>query len=151
MNSLCGDKCSYVCPQTWLYEARTNIALSPTMGFFNENDSLAYFAILGELSSGLSFTAGFFNTLSFLSLLVGFFRGQGRTYLATPLCFNWLKKIKYQKRIFFAFCTKFEDIPSRAYFITVTLEKPWTRVHVKYILPNGAFVSTFATFVQKWA
>ena len=29
------------------------------MGFLNENDSLAYFAILGELSSGLSFTVGF--------------------------------------------------------------------------------------------
>ena len=43
------------------------------MGFLNENDSLAYFAILGELSSGLSFTVGFFKALSFLSLLVGFF------------------------------------------------------------------------------
>ena len=28
------------------------------MGFLNENDSLAYFAILGELSSGLSFYCG---------------------------------------------------------------------------------------------
>ena len=33
-------------------EARINTSLSPTMGFFNESDSLAtYFAILGELSS----------------------------------------------------------------------------------------------------
>ena len=78
------------------------------MGFLNENDSLAYFAILGELSSGLSFNVGFFKTLSFLSLLVGFFRGQGRTYLETPLCFSWLKKTKYQKRNFLAFCTIFE-------------------------------------------
>ena len=39
------------------------------MGFLNENDSLAYFAILGELPSGLSFTVGFFKTASFLSLL----------------------------------------------------------------------------------
>ena len=71
--------------QTWLNEARlNNIGLSPTMGFLNENDSLAYVAILGELSSGLSFTVGFFKTLIFLSLLVGFFRGQGRAYLATP-------------------------------------------------------------------
>ena len=53
------------------------------MGFLNENDSLAYFAILGGLSSGLSFTVGFFKTLNVLSLLVGFVRGQGRTHLAT--------------------------------------------------------------------
>ena len=62
-----------VCPQTWLNETRTNTGLSPTMGFSNENDSLAYFAILGELLSSLSFTVAFFNTLSFLPLLVGFF------------------------------------------------------------------------------
>ena len=56
MDRSCGDTCSYVCPQTWLNESRTNIGLSPTMGFCNENDSLAYLAILGDLSSGLSFT-----------------------------------------------------------------------------------------------
>ena len=32
----------------WLNEARTNIGLSPTMGFLNENNSLAYFAILRD-------------------------------------------------------------------------------------------------------
>ena len=42
--------------QTWFNEARTNRGLSPTMGLLNVDDSLAYFAILGELSSGLSFT-----------------------------------------------------------------------------------------------
>ena len=41
-------------------------SLSPTMGFLNENDSLAYYAILGELSPGLSFTIGFFK--AFLDL-----------------------------------------------------------------------------------
>ena len=51
MDKLCGDTCSYVCPQTWLNEARRNIGLSPAMGFLNKNDSLAYFEILpGELS-----------------------------------------------------------------------------------------------------
>ena len=45
VDRLCGDTCSYVCPQTWLEEARTNIGLSPTMGFLNENESLACFAI----------------------------------------------------------------------------------------------------------
>ena len=43
-------------------EARTNIGLSPTLVFLNENNSLAYFAILGELSSGLYFSVGFFQT-----------------------------------------------------------------------------------------
>ena len=65
MDRLCGDTCSYVCPQTWLNEAeaRTSIGLSPTMGFLNENDILALiFAILGELLSGLSFTVDFFKT-----------------------------------------------------------------------------------------
>ena len=49
VDRLCGDICSYVCPQTWLNDARTNIGLSPTMSFLNENDSLAYFVILREL------------------------------------------------------------------------------------------------------
>ena len=31
------------------YKAREDIGLPTTMGFWNENDSLAYFAILGEL------------------------------------------------------------------------------------------------------
>ena len=84
VDRLYGDTCSYICPQIWLNEARTNIGLSPAMGFLNENDSLAYSAILGELSSGLSFTMGFFKTSGFPLLLVGFLRGQGRTYLATP-------------------------------------------------------------------
>ena len=38
---------------------------SRTMGFLNENDSLAYLAILGELSSSLSY-CGLFKTSSFL-------------------------------------------------------------------------------------
>ena len=59
MDRLCGDICSYVCRQTWLNEARMNIGLSPTMDFLNENDSSAYFAIMGELLSDLSFTVGF--------------------------------------------------------------------------------------------
>ena len=84
MDRFCEETCSYVCPQTWLNDAKTNIGLSVTMGFLNENDNLAYFANLQDFSSGLSFTVGFFNTLGFLSLLVGFFRGQGKAFLATP-------------------------------------------------------------------
>ena len=71
-------------PRLGLTKTKTNIGLSPTLGFLNENDSLAYFAVLGELSLGLSFAVGFFKTLSFLSLSVGFLRGQGKTYLAIP-------------------------------------------------------------------
>ena len=84
MDRLLGDTGSYVCSQTCLNEAKTNIGLSSTMGFLNESDSLAYFSIFGESSSGISFTAGFFKPLSFLSSLVGFFRGQEKTSLATP-------------------------------------------------------------------
>ena len=84
VNRVCGDTCSYVCPQTWLNEARINTGLSPTIDFLDENDSLAYFEILGELPAGLSFTVEFFMTLSFLLLTGGFFGGRGRTYLATP-------------------------------------------------------------------
>ena len=58
----------------WASLSKDKQGLSPTTRFLNENDSLAYFAILGELSSGLSFTVGYFKTFSFLSLLVG----QGR-------------------------------------------------------------------------
>ena len=46
------------------------------MGFLNENDSFAYFAVLVELSSRLSLTVGFFKTISFLSLLVCFSGGK---------------------------------------------------------------------------
>ena len=54
------------------------------MGFLNENDSLAYYAVLGELLPGLSLTIGFFKAFDFLLLSVGFIEGPGRTYLTTP-------------------------------------------------------------------
>ena len=69
VDRLCGDTCSYVRPQIWLNEARTDIGLSLTTGFLNENDWLVYFLIFGELSSSMSFIVGFFKTSSFLSLL----------------------------------------------------------------------------------
>ena len=84
------------------------LCLSPTMGFFNENDSLAYSAILERIVVRSVFTVGFFKTLSFLSLLVGFFRGQGRTYISTPLSLVGLRRPNIRKEIFLAFCTKFE-------------------------------------------
>ena len=74
------------------------------MGILNANDSLAqfwlYLAILGELSSDLSFTVGFFKSLSFSHYQLAF-SGEKRTYLATPLCLSWLKKTRYQKNIIF--------------------------------------------------
>ena len=36
VDRLRGDTCPYVCPQTGLNQAQTNIALSQTMGFLNE-------------------------------------------------------------------------------------------------------------------
>ena len=65
LDRLWGNTYFHVCPQTCLNEARTNIGLSLTMGFLNENDCLAYFAILGELLSGLSFTVGFLRFKAF--------------------------------------------------------------------------------------
>ena len=41
-----GNTCSYVCPQTWLKQAQTNIALSQTIGFLNENITWAFLCIL---------------------------------------------------------------------------------------------------------
>ena len=46
------------------------MGLSPTMGF-SMKMTVAYFAILGEFSSGMSFTLGFFKILSSL-------QGEGR-------------------------------------------------------------------------
>ena len=104
VDRLCADTSFYICPQTWLNEARTNRYVPPTMAFLNEKDSLAYSAMLGELSSGLSFTIGFFKTFKF-SLIISW---RGRTYLTAPLSFSWLKKTKYQKSNFVDFLTKFE-------------------------------------------
>ena len=61
--------------------ARTNICLFPTMGFLNVNDSVAYFAILGELSSGLSFIVGFFKTFTF-SLIISWLFQDARKDIA---------------------------------------------------------------------
>ena len=69
------DTCSYVCPQTWLNKARAQIGLSSTMGFLNENDSQTYFAILRELSSGLSFTGGLFLYFKFSLIITWLFQG----------------------------------------------------------------------------
>ena len=116
------------------------------MGFLNESDSLAYFSIL-ENCRQVCFFFCFFKTLSFLSLLVGFFRGQRKTYLATPYCFSWLKKTKYQNRIFLAFYTKF-----KRHTLQRRLSRNFgqARVHVKYVLLKGALMSkTVSTFVQK--
>ena len=74
VDRLCGDTYFYVCLQTWFNEARTNIGMSPTMEFLNENDSLAYYAILGELSSGLSLTVGFFQDVWFSLIISGLFQ-----------------------------------------------------------------------------
>ena len=57
------------------------------MGFFNENDSLAYFAILGELSSGLSFTVGFLKTLKFSLIISWLFQGARKDIPSKALMF----------------------------------------------------------------
>ena len=52
-------------PRLDLIKAGHTLGLSPAMGFLNENDSFAYFAILRELSSGLTFIG--FSRLSIFS------------------------------------------------------------------------------------
>ena len=72
-----------------------------TISFLNENDSLAYFATAGELSPGLSFTVGFFKTLSFLIIIWLFqvakkdqrcVHVQNRCHLCPESRFNWTKR-----------------------------------------------------------
>ena len=57
------------------------------MGFLNEKDSLAYFAILGELSSRLSFTVGFFKALSFSFIISWLLQGARRDIPRNTLMF----------------------------------------------------------------
>ena len=70
-------------PRLGLTKAGHTLGLSPAMCFLNENDSFAYFSVLGELSSGFDFNHGIFKVFDFLSILVGFFRGAEGTFLAT--------------------------------------------------------------------
>ena len=68
------------------------------MGFLNETYSLAYFAILGELLPGLSSTLSFFKTFGFLSLLLGFFKGDcfksDSSFFLCYLSTNWNNRTK---------------------------------------------------------
>ena len=108
------------------------------MGFLNENDSLAYFKIFGEFSSGLFFTVSVYRILSFLSLLVGFSGGMEERTSQHPNFLVGLRRPNIRRVIFWAFLAKFE----RHGDSRETLD----RAHVKYVLPKGAFISTF---VQK--
>ena len=65
-----------------MFVPRLGKGLSPTMGFLDENENLAYFAILGDLSSDLSFLWAF-QDFKFSPIISWLFQGQGRTYLAT--------------------------------------------------------------------
>ena len=115
------------------------------MGFLNENDSLAYFAILGELSSTLSFIVGFFKTLSFLSLLVCFSGGKEGFTSQHPNSLVGLRRPNIKREFFWLSALNLKDISYNG-DSRETLDK----VHVKYVLPKGALMSkTIATFVQK--
>ena len=87
-------------------ESRTNIGLSPTMGFLNENDSLAYFCNLGRLVVRSVFycgLAGFFKTLKFSLIISSLFQKATKDIPRYTIMFSWLKKTKYQKRSCFGF------------------------------------------------
>ena len=56
-----------------------------------------------------------------------------------------LRRPNVRIEFFLAFCNNLKDIPSNS-----DSPKTLDRVHVKYVLPKGAFMSiTVATFVQK--
>ena len=61
------------------------------MGVLNENDTLAYFAILGDLSLVLSSTVGFLKTLIFLTLSVISwpFQGAKKDIPRKTIMFSW--------------------------------------------------------------
>ena len=117
------------------------------MSFLNENDSLAYHAILRELSSGLSFTVGFFRILSFLSLLVRFFRGkEGQASPSQhPNVLVGLRRPNIRRYFFLFSVPNLKCIPYNG-----NSRETLDMIHVKYVLPKGAFISKpVATFVQK--
>ena len=110
--------------------------------FLNENDSLAYFAVLGESVVRLVF---FFKTLSFRSLLLAFSGGkEGHTWQHPNVLVD-LRRPNIRGEIFWTFHIKFERHTSQR-----RLSQNLRWVHVKYVLHKGAFMSkTVATFVQK--
>ena len=71
------------------------------MGFLKENNSQAYFAILGELSSGLSFTMGFFKTKC--SLISWPFQGARKDILRNTLMFQLDYEDQISEEKFFCF------------------------------------------------
>ena len=79
------------------------------MSFLNENDSLAYSAIFGELSLGLSFTVGFFKTLAFLLLSVGFFQ-EGHTSQHPHVLVD-LRRPNIRREFFCLSSLNLKDIP----------------------------------------
>ena len=74
--------------QTWLNDVKTNIGLSPTIGFLNENDSLAYFESWQEWSSCLSFTVGFLKTFKFSLIISWLFQGARKDIPRNTLMFQ---------------------------------------------------------------
>ena len=64
---------------------------------FHENVTLAYFVFLGDQSSALSASAGFFVTYGCRMMVVGFFSWPRGTHLTTLQCFSCLQKTKYRK------------------------------------------------------
>ena len=138
--------CSYVGSQTWLNDARTNIGLSQTMGFLNENDSLAYFANFGRIFVRSVINCGLFQDIKF-SLIISFlFQGSRKEKPRNTLIFYLAQEDQISEEKFsWLFALNLKDIPYNSHS-----RETLKRVHVKYVLPKGPFMSkTVATFVQK--
>ena len=83
--------------------------------------------------SGLSFTVSFFKTLSFLLLLADFFRGKDGHTSQHPHVLVGIRRLNIRE-IFWLSTLNFKDNPFNG-----GSHETLDRVHVKYVLPRGAF------------
>ena len=101
-----------------------------------------------ELSTGLSYTVGFFKTLSLPSFghnQLAFSGGKEGQTLHHPNILVDLRRPNIGREFFWLSTLNLKDIPYNDDFCETS-----DRVHGKYVLPTGAFMSKIvATFVQK--
>ena len=119
----------------------------PNYWLFEWNDSLAYYTILGEVWSSLSFIVVFFKTLNFLLLLLVFFsrHKEEHTSQYPNVLVGLIRWPMIRKKLFWLSTLVLKDIPHNS-----ESRETLNRVHVKYVLPKDAFMSrTAAIFVLK--
>ena len=126
-------------PKPQLNQTRTNVCLSSTVGFLQENIPLTYFVLLADRSSALSLSVCFFRTFGFRSILVGFFSWPRGTHLTMLWHFSCPQRTKYGKETFLGFLHWIW----RTYLSTVTLTKCWDWFKSNTFYPKEKTVATF--------